>query len=85
MLDCTELYCIVMYITIQYITLHNSTVQYTLYCTVHALIIILYKGHVENLPEMTQGRDSHGCGSYYSGGSKVSLVVVVGIVYIILI
>jgi len=32
------------------------------------------KGHVENLPEMTQGRIRHGCGSYYSGGTMVFIV-----------
>merc|ERR1719186_1764815 len=32
------------------------------------------QGHVENLPEMTQGRWYHGCGSYYSGGTIVLLV-----------
>jgi len=32
------------------------------------------QGHVENLPEMTQERQSHGCGSYYSGGTMVLFV-----------
>jgi len=33
------------------------------------------QGHVENLPEMNQGRYHHGCGSYYSSGTKVIIVV----------
>eukprot|EP00092_Neocalanus_flemingeri_P010981 GFUD01011824.1.p1 GENE.GFUD01011824.1~~GFUD01011824.1.p1 ORF type:complete len:447 (+),score=101.01 GFUD01011824.1:59-1399(+) len=32
------------------------------------------QGHVENLPEMNQGRSSHGCGSYISGGTMVLVV-----------
>eukprot|EP00092_Neocalanus_flemingeri_P014269 GFUD01015389.1.p1 GENE.GFUD01015389.1~~GFUD01015389.1.p1 ORF type:complete len:233 (-),score=66.78 GFUD01015389.1:58-693(-) len=32
------------------------------------------QGHVENLPEMTQGRMHHGCGSYHSGGTMVLVV-----------
>jgi len=32
------------------------------------------QGHVENLPEMNQGRWYHGCGSYYSGGTMVLII-----------
>ena len=56
---------------------HYSIVQYALYYTAHTLLNLLYKGHIENLPEMTQGRWYHGCGSYYSGGTMVSVVVIV--------
>ena len=39
--------------------------------------LILSKGHVENLPDMNHGRYGHGCGSYYSDGTMVSVVGVV--------
>ena len=39
-----------------------------------SVLNILYKGHVENLPEMSQGRSSHGCGAYYNGGTLVIIV-----------
>jgi len=32
------------------------------------------QGHVENLPEMNQGRWGHGCGAYTSGNSRVLIV-----------
>merc|ERR1719186_135094 len=32
------------------------------------------QGHVENLPEMIQGRWYHGCGSYNSGGTMVLII-----------
>merc|ERR1719186_1772130 len=43
-------------------TVFNTVSKYNLY------------GHLENLPEMNQGRYYHGCGSYYSDGQKVLLV-----------
>jgi hypothetical protein len=44
--------------------------------TVHTVHNTLFKGHVEDLPHLSQGRRYHGCGSYYSGGTMVSMVVV---------
>jgi len=32
------------------------------------------QGHVEDLPEMNEGRTSHGCGFYYSGSTMVLIV-----------
>ena len=52
-----------------------GTIYIVLYCTLHTLLNILYKGHVEDLPEMIQGRQYHGCGSYFSGGTMVSMVL----------
>ena len=47
------------------------------YNTIFIIIInIMYQGHLEDLIEMNDGRVFHACGSYYSDGLMVSVVVV---------
>ena len=60
---------------------HSSYILFLLHLVSHIWTVsynILSKGFIDdNLPEMNEGRFYHGCGSYYSGGTKVSVVVVV--------
>ena len=39
------------------------------------LTLYLCQGHVEDLPSLLEGRQSHACGSFQAGGHTVSRVL----------